>query len=109
MKGFVYCDTDSVYLGNLTADQIAHLKQIIEKYIGIKQDIKSTIGMKSIVAECRKQNGDLAKVILQLSEELANITQETAELAAENKRLYMELDKVKLENVYLKQQDDIND
>lgn len=87
MKGFVYCDTDSVYLGNLTADQIAHLKQIIE--------------------ECKKQNGDLAKVILQLSEELANITQETAELAAENKRLYMELDKVKLENVYLKQQDDI--
>lgn len=51
-----------------------------------------------------KQNADLAKAILQLSEELANITQETAELAAENKQLYMELDKVKLEKVYLEQQ-----
>lgn len=108
MKGFVYCDTDSVYLGNLTPDQIAQLKKIIEKYIGIKQDIKSTADRKSIVAECKKQNGDLAKTILRLSEELANITQETAELAAENKRLHMELDKMKFENVYLNQQQDIN-
>lgn len=108
MKGFVYCDTDSVYLGNLTPDQIAHLKQIIEKYTGIKQEMKSIEGRKSIVAECRKQNTNLAKTILQLSEELASITNETAELAAENKRLHMELDKMKFENVYLSQQQDIN-
>lgn len=108
MKGFVYCDTDSVYLGNLTPDQIARLKQIIEKYTGIKQEIKSTEDRKSIVAECRKQNGDLAKTILQLSEELESITKETSELAAENKRLHMELDKIKFENVYLSQQQDIN-
>lgn len=106
MKGFVYCDTDSVYLGNLTSEEIMHLKHIMEKYTGIKQEIKPTGEGKSIVAECRKQNADLAKTILRLSEELYNVTQETAELAAENKQLHMELDKMKFENVYLNQQRD---
>jgi hypothetical protein len=104
MKGFVYCDTDSLYLANMTQDEIVRIKHAINKYAG-KMGIKSMVDWENIAAEYRKQNADLAKAILQLSEELANITQETAELAAENKRLYMELDKVKLENVYLKKGD----
>lgn len=104
MRGFVYCDTDSVYLGNLTPDEIAHLKQIMEKYTGIKREIKSKADGKGIVAECKKQNEDLAKTILRLSEELDNLTKETAELAAENKHLFKELEKVRYENIWLTQQ-----
>lgn len=97
----IYCDTDALYVHNMTQDDIAHLRQLIKKYAG-KMEIKPMVDWESIAAEYRKQNADLAKAILQLSEELANITQETSELAAENKRLCMELDKVKLETVYLK-------